>query len=181
MCPHIETPRLTLQGHRQGDFDALAAMWADPGVVRHIGGKPSTPQESWSRLLRNRGLWEVLGYGYWCVRETRSGRYVGDVGFADFRRDSEPSMSGVPEAGWVLATWAHGQGFGSEAVDAMLSWLDRSTDHQRVVCLIAPDNAPSIRLAGKRGFVGVGRVRLNDEDVPLWERRRTRPGSGRRG
>ncbi|WP_428393724.1 GNAT family N-acetyltransferase [Lichenicoccus sp.] len=181
MCPKLETPRLTLQGHTPSDFDDLAAMWADPLVVRHITGKASTPQESWSRLLRNRGLWSVLGYGYWCVRETRSGRYVGDVGFADFRRDSGPSVRGVPEAGWVLARWAHGRGFAHEAVSAILSWLDGSTEHERVVCFIVAGNAPSIRIAEKSGFVASGIVRLNDEAVSLWERKRAPPGSGRRG
>ena len=39
--PVIETERLLLRGHRLDDFEALAAMWADPAVVRFIGGKPS--------------------------------------------------------------------------------------------------------------------------------------------
>jgi RimJ/RimL family protein N-acetyltransferase len=45
--PVIETERLKLRGHRLGDFGACAAMWADPIVTRHIGGRPFSEEESW--------------------------------------------------------------------------------------------------------------------------------------
>lgn len=172
MCPELDTSRLTLRAHVKGDFGELAAMWADPHVVRRITGIPSTPRESWSRLLRYRGLWPVLGFGYWCVRERQTNRYVGDIGFADFGRGATPSISGVPEAGWVMAAWAHGRGFASEAVVAAFAWLDRDTHHQRTVCLIDNENAASIRIAGKNGFTSAGKVTLDGEDVPLWSRER---------
>ena len=98
--PVLDTPRLILEGHPLGDFEALAAMWAEPKVVEHIfNGKPSAPRDSWMRMLAYRGLWPLLGYGYWAIREKASGRYVGDLGFADFHRVIEPSIRGVPEAG----------------------------------------------------------------------------------
>jgi RimJ/RimL family protein N-acetyltransferase len=172
MCPRIETPRLILREHTADDLPDFAEMWADPGVVRHISGKPSTLQESWFRLLRYRGLWSVLGYGHWCVCDKQSGRYVGDVGFADYRRDTEPSISGVPEAGWVLSSWAHGRGWGGEAVAAALAWLDREARHRRVVCLINDENTASARIASKNGFVASGAVTLAGEEVPLWSRER---------
>ena len=175
MCPRLETARLVLRAHAQEDFPALAEMWASPEVVRHISGSPSTPGESWSRLLRYRGLWGVLGYGYWCVCERATGRYVGDVGFADFRRETRPSIAGVPEAGWVLSPWAHGQGFGGEAVTAALDWLDREILPDRIVCLISDGNVASIRLAMRNGFAAAGRVMLAAEEVPLWSRDKTSP------
>ena len=51
----------------------------------HIGGKPFTREESWARLLRYGGLWSLLGYGYWAVRDKESGRFAGELGFAGFR------------------------------------------------------------------------------------------------
>ena len=105
-----------------------------------------------SRLLRYRGLWPVLGHGYWAIRERETGRFAGDVGFADFERVTDPPVRGLPEAGWVLARWAHGRGFASEALQAALAWLDRNTVHERAVCLVGGDNAASIRVAEKNGF-----------------------------
>ena len=117
-APTIETERLLLRGYRLEDFAQVAAAWADPDVVRYIG-RPSTEEESWARLLRNIALWPLLGYGYWAATEKSTGRYVGDVGFADFKRDIEPSIKGVPEIGWVLARWSHGQGYATESAQAV--------------------------------------------------------------
>lgn len=170
--PILETPRLILDAHRQEDFEPLAAMWADTDVMRHISGKPSSRQESWFRLLRYRGLWPVLGYGYWAVRERRTGRFLGDVGFADFHRETTPSIDGLPEAGWVLARRAHGQGFASEAMSAALTWLDQARGFRRVVCLIDPANLTSIRIAEKNGFRPASTIHLRGEVTPLFVRDR---------
>ena len=170
--PRIETARLVLDAHAAVDLDAFAAMWADPDVVRHISGQPSSRQESRHRLLRHRGHWVVMGYGYWAVRETRTGRFVGDVGFAEFRRATEPSVEGLPEAGWVLAPWAHGQGTASEALAAALDWLDRGGLHRRVVCLVAEENRASLRVAEKAGFLPAGAVTAGMENTRLLTRDR---------
>lgn len=135
-----------------GDLDASAAMWGDPDVVRHIGGRPFTREEVWSRILRSLGLWAMLGYGYWAVEEKATGRFVGDVGFADFHRDFTPSIEGIPEMGWVLAPWSHGRGYASEAVGAAIGWAVSSLDAGELACIIDPGNAPSVRVAEKAGF-----------------------------
>ncbi len=170
--PVLETERLTLRGHTLADFDECAAMWGDPLVTRHIGGRPSTEEEVWARVLRYAGLWALLGYGYWAVRERDSGRFVGDVGLADFRREVTPALGDAPEAGWVLAPWAHGRGFATEAVRAVLSWADANLAAPRTVCLIAPENAASIHVAEKCGFREVTRGTYKGEETIICERHR---------
>jgi RimJ/RimL family protein N-acetyltransferase len=169
-APVLRTDRLTLRGHSIDDFAKSAALWADPDVVRHIGGKPSTREESWSRLLRYAGLWRLLGFGYWVVEETSTGRFVGEVGVADFGREIEPSLSGAPEAGWALATWCHGRGFGTEVVSAVLAWLDSHPDHRRSVCMISPENVASVRLAEKVGFRQFAEASYRGNQVHVFER-----------
>jgi len=164
----IETERLVLRGHTIEDFEPLAEMWADPEVVKYIGGRASNRQDSWMRLLRYRGLWPVLGYGYWAVEEKSSGRFAGDLGFADFHRETTPSIAGIPEAGWAFAAWAHGRGFATEALRAGLAWLDHG--HRRSVCLVAPENGSSIRVAEKCGFVVAQSMRFRDEETLLMAR-----------
>ena len=168
--PSLTTARLTLSPPQLSDFEDSAAMWSDPLVTRHVGGRTSTPEESWARLLRARGLWPLLGYGYWAARETATGRYVGEVGFADFHRGIQPSIDGIPEMGWVLATWAHGRGFASEAVTAGLTWGEGLWGDGPVVCIIDPDNAPSLKLAGKMGFGEVARTTYKDSPTVLLRR-----------
>ena len=42
-APPLDTLRLSLRAHATTDLAECAALWADPAVVRYIGGKPSTP------------------------------------------------------------------------------------------------------------------------------------------
>jgi RimJ/RimL family protein N-acetyltransferase len=168
--PVLTTARLTLTPPERSDFEDSAAMWSDPLVTRHVGGRTSTPEESWARVLRARGLWAVLGYGYWAVRETATGRYVGEVGFADFHRGLAPSIDGIPEMGWVLAAWSHGKGFAAEAVSAGLAWGESQWGAGPVVCIIDPDNAPSLKLAGRMGFSEVVRTTYKDSPTVLLRR-----------
>jgi RimJ/RimL family protein N-acetyltransferase len=167
----LETERLILDLHDIEHFEPLCEMWGDAAVVRHIG-QPSTAQDAWMRLLRYRGLWPLLGYGYWALTEKASGRFVGDLGFADFHRTVEPSIRGLPEAGWVLAGWAHGQGFASEALAAALAWLDGQGAYESSVCLIAPENGPSLRLARRFGFRDERAVSFLGHDTLLLRRER---------
>jgi RimJ/RimL family protein N-acetyltransferase len=168
MIPTFDTARLTFHGHRLGDFDDSLAMWSDPEVTRYIGGKPRTGEEVWMRLLRNVGHWSVLGFGYWVMREKASGRFVGEVGFSEFKRDiGEPSLlAGMPEGGWVLQPWAHGQGFATEALGAALGWLGA----RRTCCIISPDNRASIRLAEKHGYQEVARTTYHGDPSVVFHR-----------
>lgn len=150
--PVIETERLTMRCHRVDDFIDCAAMWADPGVTRYIGGKPFSGEEVWARLLRYVGHWTLLGFGFWAVEEKATGGFVGEVGFADFKRDMEPSLEGMPELGWVLTPRAQGKGYATEAVRAAVEWGDVRFGSTRTVCLIDPENRPSLRVAQKGGY-----------------------------
>jgi RimJ/RimL family protein N-acetyltransferase len=150
--PVLQTERLILRGHRLTDFEPLAAMWADEAVVRHIGGKPSTADESWARIQRYLGHWALLGHGFWAIEERASGRYAGDLGLANFRRGIDHPNAEAPEAGWALAPWSHGRGFASEALAAALAWGDAHFGSDRVWCIIDPGNAASVRVAEKAGF-----------------------------
>lgn len=148
-------------------------MWSDPAVTAHIAA-PATRTEAWARLLRYRGLWPLLGFGYWAVHDRATGRFAGDVGFGDFHRDLEPPLGGTPEAGWVFASWAHGQGYAAEAAQAAFRWLDAGP-HAASACLIRPENAPSLRLAARLGFTPGPTIRHGAHDTVVLRRTRGSP------
>ena len=168
--PLIETARLRLRAHTASDFDASATLWALPGVVQYIGGTPSPRPASWQRLLTYTGLWAHLGYGYWFVEERSTGRFVGEVGFADFKRDMSPSIAGTPEMGWVLQPLHHGKGYATEAVEAALEWGQNHIAAAKTVCIISPENVASLRVAEKCGFTETNRTTYLGKPVHLFER-----------
>lgn len=149
--PIIETEHLRLRAHHPDDWSDCAKMWADPLVTGPIGCQPLSAEDVWSKLLRYRGLWSTLGFGYWLVEEKSSGQFVGEVGFADFKRDIIPALES-PEMGCALAFPFHGQGYGYEAVKALTAWGDAYLKEKETCCIIRPENLPSIRLAEKVGY-----------------------------
>ena len=169
----ITTPRLLLRRHRPDDFPAVLAMWSDPAVTRHIGGKPSTREECWARFLKYFGHWELVGYGYFVIEERASASFVGEVGFGDFRRELEPSIDGAPEIGWALNVRMHGRGYATEAARAALAWGDANFPSPRTVCIIDPGNTASIRVAEKLGYHEVCRTTYRSEPTILYERIRS--------
>jgi RimJ/RimL family protein N-acetyltransferase len=151
-APVIETPRLRLRGFRGSDLDPQLAAMSDPDVVRHLGGSPFSREDTWRKILASPGLWAMLGYGYWVVERREDGAYLGQVGFADFKRDMAPSIEGIPEMGWIMGRALQGQGFATEAVLGALAWADEALGKREFVAIISHDNVPSIRVAEKGGF-----------------------------
>lgn len=168
--PVIETERLILRGRRLSDFPAYAGMWRDPAVVRFISGKPLTREEAWTKFTRMAGCWAINGYGFWTIEEKATGAFIGEAGAADFKRDLEPSLDGKPEFGWGLIPSAQGKGYASEALAAALSWARGNLEAETFCCIISPDNAPSIRVAEKAGFVKSGEAPYHGEPVAIFER-----------
>jgi len=173
--PVVETERLRLRAMRPEDFGECAAMWADPEVTRYIGGKPLTAEETWSRMLRGVGHWAWRGFGYWAMEEKSTGRFAGEMGFSDWKREMEPSLQGVPELGWVLARHAHGQGYATESARAAIVWGDANIKSVpsllgRTVCIIDPEHARSIRVAMKCGFRELLRTTYKSEHTIVFSR-----------
>jgi RimJ/RimL family protein N-acetyltransferase len=151
-APVLETPRLRLRGFRASDLDAQAAAMADPAMVVHLGGSPFSREDTWRKILASPGLWALLGYGYWVVERREDGAYLGQIGFADFKRDMAPNIEGLPEMGWIMGKAAQGQGLATEAVLSALAWADEALGKREIVAIIGHQNAPSIRVAEKGGF-----------------------------
>jgi RimJ/RimL family protein N-acetyltransferase len=150
-APVLQTNRLRLQAHTAQDIDHVAALWANPDVVKYIGGTPSSYEASWSRLLRYAGHWQLLGFGYWAIFESGSGAFIGEIGLADYRREITPSLAGMPEMGWVLSPEFHGKGYAYEAANAVLNWADEQ-NIATTCCIISPEHTASLKLAAKCGF-----------------------------
>ena len=170
MIPIIETPRLTLRAHALADFDAYCTLWSDADVVRHITGTPFSREASWSRFLRHPGHWQHMGFGFLAITDKETGRFIGEAGFHDMRREMTPSIEGTLEAGWALTPSVHGRGYGFEAMQALVGWADAVFPHRRMTCIIDPANQPSRRVAAKLGFEEVTATSYHESPVILFER-----------
>ncbi len=149
--PRIDTARLTLRGHEAGDFDAFAAMLADPRMS-YMGG-PFDRDAAWSYFTNNISGWVLHGFGIWTVTD-RQGGFMGEVGF------QFPDAYPEPELGWTLDAAAEGRGLAFEAARAALGWYWAETGADSVVSYVTPGNLRSERLAERLGG-------SPDPDAPL--------------
>jgi RimJ/RimL family protein N-acetyltransferase len=173
VVPVVETARLRLRASQASDLAAHAAMLGDAEAVRFVGGQVMSREESWRKLLVGPGLWLLLGFGYWAVEEKATGAYLGQIGFADFKRDMAPSVEGLPEMGWMLAPQVQGRGYATEAVLGALAWADGGgLAWHEIVAIIDAANLASIRVAEKAGFALRETATYKDAQVLLFRRRR---------
>ncbi|WP_278922868.1 MULTISPECIES: GNAT family N-acetyltransferase [Pseudophaeobacter] len=170
--PILETERLVLRPHASADFADLAALWADPEVVKYIGGSPCTQEMSWARLLRYIGHWQALGFGYWAICDRSDGRFLGEAGFAIYHREVTPALPVVPEAGWLLSPVAQGRGLAREALACLHQWADENKDWDQAIAIIDPDHKASLRLASGLGYQPTGMARYQGAEMQVL----TRPG-----
>jgi RimJ/RimL family protein N-acetyltransferase len=169
-APVLETERLRLRGFRASDLDAQWATMVDPEVIRFLGAVPASREETWRKILGSPGLWALLGYGYWVIEGRESGDYLGQIGFADFKRDMSPSIENIPEMGWILARQAQGRGYATEAARAALEWADEALGRVEIVAIVSHDNEASIRIAEKTGFRVCQEALYKGEPILLFRR-----------
>ena len=142
--PRLTTERLVLRALREDDLDLYAAMVADPEVMRHVGqGVPVGRGDAWRQIAMFLGGWALHGFGQWAIERRADGVLLGRAGLW-----CPAGWPGV-ELGWLLAREHWGRGYATEAARAV---LDRVGPGVRLVSLIHPDNARSIRVATKLGF-----------------------------
>jgi len=145
MTTRLETERLILRMFRESDTDAYAEMMADPEVMRFLGGRPLPRAEAWRSMALMLGHWQLRGYGFWAVEERASGEMVGRVGC--WRPEGWPGL----EVGWTLRRSFWGRGYATEAARASVDYAFTALEQARVISLIAPENAGSIRVAERLG------------------------------
>jgi RimJ/RimL family protein N-acetyltransferase len=100
-------------------------------------------------LARRIQDYQRRGWGPFAVVEKSSGNLIGYCGLFYF-----PDINGQPEIeiGYRLAREAWGQGYATEAVLAVRDLAFDSLGLTRLIAMVDPDNAASIRVAEKAGM-----------------------------
>jgi RimJ/RimL family protein N-acetyltransferase len=169
----LQTERLDLRMFRESDFDAYAAMCADPEVMRYLGdGQPLSRIDAWRSMASILGHWQLRGFGLWAMEERTSGELVGRVGCY--------YPSGWPgfEVGWTLRRASWGQGYATEGAQAAMRYAFDELHQPRVISLIQPGNERSIRVAERLGETLEGRTEVNGQEALVYGiSRETWPGT----
>ena len=169
-APTIETERLLLRQWRKDDFRPYHAILQEPAVHRHFGPQPASAEDCWRRLMAAVGGWQFNGFGTWAVERKADSKLVGNVGLFTAWRDLDPEFGEEPEMGWIMATETHGKGLASEACRAVVDWARTELKPSAFWAIIAPANAPSMKLAESLGFERVRETPYHDEPTVVLRR-----------
>jgi RimJ/RimL family protein N-acetyltransferase len=178
----IETERLVLRRITPDDLPFFARIHADPDVAVYLShGRPRLLEETrgWMDALLE--SYRALGLGQLAITRKDGGELIGRCGLSYLETDPAPAADGSrlgyyfparapttvqphveSELGYTLDPAAWGQGYATEAVSAVWSYVQRHRAGERVVSLIHPDNTRSRKLAGRFGVALVDRVTLWD-------------------
>lgn len=158
----LETARLRLRQFREDDLDAWARITSDADVMRYVGGSALTRDEAWRSLGYVLGHWQIRGFGLWAAEEKATGRLVGRIGL--YRPEGWPGL----EVGWLVERARWGEGFATEGGAAALAHAFRCLAARRVISVIEPANAASIRVAEKLGERFRERRQLQGRQVSVY-------------
>jgi hypothetical protein len=144
-----ETQRLVLREFHVVDDEAMSRVFGDPEVMRYGDGvKDSEWVRRWLRgcLEDYHVKW---GFGLWAVIEKRSSSVIGFCGLSRFS-----DVGGQPETeiGYRLARAFWGRGYATEAAAAVRDYGFGTLNLSRMISIIDPRNAASLRVAEKVGL-----------------------------
>ena len=143
----LETERLILRPLTLEDVDDLAAIYADPDVMRFFDGVHSW-ETTRKRVEQIVAEYTRTGVDFMATIYKDNGQFIGRCGLL------WQVIEGVQEVevAYMLAKPYWGRGLGTEAARAIKEHGFRDFDFPRLISLIHPDNAASIRVAEKNGM-----------------------------
>ncbi|MBZ6472767.1 GNAT family N-acetyltransferase [Streptomyces griseocarneus] len=147
----LRTPRLTLRRWREDDVAPMAAINADPEVMRWVGdGSVHDRARTEAGIAAWEREWEERGVGPFAVEDRGSGRLAGMAGLSvpAFLPEILPAV----EIGWRFGRPYWGRGLATEAARAVLDFALRDRGLARVVGVHAVGNAASAAIMRKLGM-----------------------------
>ncbi len=152
----LETKRLLFRPLALSDLDDLAVLYADPEVMRFLGG-PRSRAEVQRVLNKYIEEYQLYGHSFFATIRKSDQHFIGQCGLLHQEVEGQPEV----ELGYVLAQqyWQHGLAL--EGIQALKDYGLQQLGFPRVISLIPPDNRASLYIAEKIGM-------QYERDVDQW-------------
>lgn len=149
--PELRTERLSLLPLVEAEAEALFLLYSDPRVVQFSDLYLESPEAALACIRQFAEAYrDGLGLR-WGIHLVSTGALIGTVGFQSLFLTRAELAFELAEAHW-------NQGLMSEALDEVLSFGLQSLGFHRIQAWTHVDNAASIRLLLKQGFIEEGRM-----------------------
>jgi RimJ/RimL family protein N-acetyltransferase len=156
---------LTLRVFDVGDLVALAAIEADPEVMRYQVSGPRPKERVAMSIAWFIQLQEKQGFSLWAVELTKTGEFLGYCGLVAQNMGGRAEL----ELAFEFAKSHWHKGFATEAATEVRDWAFAHLNSNRIISIIDPSNIAAIRVAEKAGMRYVRNVEYAGKDCRLFE------------
>ncbi len=153
------TERLTLRRLASSDAAFMLELLNDAAFIENIGDRGVRTLDAAEAYIANGPVasYERHGYGLYLVERNSDGSAIGISGL--LRRDALDHA----DIGFAFLPEFRGKGYAREAARATLAHARNDIALDRVVAIVSPGNADSLRLLGDLGFRVERKVRMAPE------------------
>ncbi len=141
----IGTERLSMRQLSSNDWSLFLDLQTDSDVIALCFDKPSEAEVR-DRFESRLPKWEANSEHWLCLTiiENKTGQKVGVTGFN--------ISDGVAEVGYLILPTFHGNGFGTESLEALLDWSKEFSEISSYQATVTRGNIASERVLEKCGF-----------------------------
>ncbi len=141
------TDRLVLRPFRDTDLEPWVAMNTDPEVMKYLGGKPLSREESEAITTGVNQRYETDGTGFLAIERRSDGAFLGACGL-----QREPWYPDDMELGWRLAREYWGHGYATEAASSWMAYGFTELELPRIISITDTPNERSIAVMRRLGM-----------------------------
>jgi len=145
----LGTERLCLRRFTHADADFVLRLLNEQTFIDNIGDRGVRTQDDARRYLEAGPFasYATYGFGLWLIESKLDGAPIGMCGF--LQRDTLPNV----DIGYALLPEFAGLGLAREAAMATLAYGKQMYELKKILAIVSPSNARSIRLLERLDFV----------------------------
>ncbi len=160
-APTLQTDRLILRSPRQSDLPAFTRfITSAPSLAAQ--GETGTAEQAWFGFLAGIGHWHWHGFGFFVLESRHTAAPMGRVGL--LKHSNWPDI----ELAWHLFEEGEGQGFATEAAQAVKRWAYDDLGLDRLTSYIDHANTRSQAVATRLGATTDGTRAPHEPDAEIW-------------
>ena len=159
----LKTERLTLRQFTLSDAEFILELVNEPSFIQNIGDRGVRKLSDAEKYLETGPIssYERNGFGLLAVTLNDTGQPIGMCGL--IKRDALEDV----DIGYAFLPAFWSKGFALESSQAVIIHAKETMGLKRVVAIVDPANAGSIRLLEKIGMTFENMVKLSVDDIDL--------------
>lgn len=159
----LETHRLILRELTEADAEFIFELLNEPSWIQYIGDRHIHTLEDARAYIRNgpAASYKKNGFGLYLIALKETGESIGMCGL--IRREGLDDV----DIGYALLPRFWSKGYAVEAAQAVKEYARDVIGLKRLVAIVDPTNAASIRVLERIGLRYEKMVRLSEDDIDL--------------